>query len=311
MSESIDIKCPYCGAGYRVPRTVTYATCPYCGTTFKLDNPSEKIDHYLFKALIDDQKAFNIIKSFASQQVGAEKDLIDRASFVSSKLFYIPIYLYEARVRALCRDGDKEYHGGESYNQYIVIAIDNPPIALPTDYGFPARMREYFKPTISRNYIYLQPVKDPIAIFEGLKRRDISEAMNEAREACPSSDIKLADESRYIGLAHYPFWQIEYSYKGNIFRAIVDAADGTILYLEYPLNIKNATKALIGVIAGTIIASLIGTTIAIQSNTAFIGGLASFIAFTPALYISLSMLLKRKATYMYNPEEEAEFLPTR
>lgn len=310
-AAGVNVKCPYCGAEYSVPRSVTYATCPYCGTTFKLNNPGEKVDHYLFKVFIDDQRAFSLVKSFSSQQVGAEKSVVSEASFTSSKLFYIPIYLYEVKVKALCRDGSSDFHGGESYNQYVVAAVDELPITLPRGYGFPARGREYFKPSISRNYVYLQPLKDPTAVFEELKRGDINEALSEAREACPSSNIELVDESRYVGLAHYPFWEIEYSYRNEVFKAVVDASDGTIVYLEYPLSMKNSFKALVGVFTGAITASLIGAMIATQSSTALIGGIASFITFTPALYISLSAFLKRKGRYTYNPKEEAEFLPTR
>jgi len=311
VSESISVRCPYCGAEYTVPRTVAYATCPYCGTTFRLGRPEEKIEHYLFKAAVDEARAFRAAVTFASQQVGAEKAVAVEAVFASAKLYYVPIYIYEVSVKALCVENGEEHHGGESYGEYLVPAVDQIPIPLPSGYSFPARMREYFKPSISKSSVYLQPVKDPDALFEYVKGRHIDEAMREAREACPGSEVKLVDESKYVGLAHYPFWYIEYSYRGETFVAVVDASDGTVVYLEYPINRRDAAEALASSVTASIAAALIGASVSSQISSSLLGGLTGFAAFLPALFITFGGVLRRRGRYIYNPSEEAEFLPTR
>ncbi len=317
------ITCPYCSAEYKVPKTVYYATCPYCGTTFKLDSPEEKIEHFLFKISYDESDAYRKAKSFAQLLVGAAKDLEFGASFKKAELYYLPIYIYEIRVEAYCEDlsdvdtsrGSKfiSVGGGEDVKYYVVPAVENPPIPIPEDYLFPARMKEYFKPSILEKGMYLQPELNPMEYYEIYRSKSIGEAMEEAKISCPNSSISLKDESRYVGIHHYPFWDIIYQYRGGEYRAVVDGADGTIVYLEYPLDWSRGLPAALGLFLADISTGLLtwAASQIFQSYNPSISFLLGLISFAPGLTYGLTKLIGGKEIYRYRQSEEESFLPIR
>ena len=327
MSTNIDgfkeVECPFCSAKYRVPETVYYSTCPYCGTTFKMDSPDEEIAHYLFKLMYDDASAYKKAKTFASLMVGAVKDLDVKASYKGAMLYYIPTYIYEIRVRAICsgvskvvEGEDSKYisiGGGEDAKYYNIPATDNLPIPIPEGYRYPARMKEYFKPSILKSGVYIQPSLNPMEYFQSLKRRSIDEAMYEARISCPTGKIELIDESKYIGIHHYPFWDIKYEYNGGVYRAVVDGTDGTIVYLEYPIDLKRGIPASISLILSDIaVGVLTGIAVEIANPSSFLTVfITGSLMFTPGVIYGLRKLLGRREIYRYNPKEEESFLPIR
>ncbi len=318
------VRCPYCSAEYRVPATVTYATCPYCGTTFKLANPEEKIEHYLFKTIIDKNQAYRLARGFAAQQIGVAEDVEENSSFSKAKIYYVPIYIYEINILAPCKEELEELkkekegnelklsiHGGEEVEYKLVIATDDLPIPIPPDYYFPARARMYFKPTILKNGVYLQPTKDPMKVFEEVKQPSLKKAVEEAKISCPSG-YEVIDESKYVGIAHYPFWDITYTYQGKEYRTIVDAADGTIVYLEYPLSWKGRVVNFAGGLGTLIGSSIIGGIITYEFMQIPTYGLAGgAIVALPALLYTAYRLFRFKGIYKFKPGEEAIFLPVR
>jgi DNA-directed RNA polymerase subunit RPC12/RpoP len=324
----VKVRCPHCGAEYEVPETVTYATCPYCGTTFKISNPEEKIEHFLYRMLIDKNRAYRLARDFATQQIGVAEDLADKAAFNAAKLYYLPIYIYSIDIKAPCKEEERQLekeeeveaetrelklkvHGGEEAEYVIVQALDNPPIPVPENYGFPARARMYFKPSILKDGVYLQPLKDPMKVFEEVKRPSLEKAAEEGRISC-AKGYDIIDNSRYEGIAHYPFWHITYSYNNKSYQAVVDAADGTIVYLEYPLSLRGR---LLGITGGLIIllaSSGIGAYIsAALMGDLYPGLIGAALASTPAPAYTFIRLVRRKGKYLFKPGEEAVFLPVR
>ncbi len=322
------VKCPYCGAEYKVPPTVTYATCPYCGTTFKVDNPEEEIEHYLYKLNIDKNTAYRLARDFATQQIGVVEDLAQAASFKEAKLYYMPVYIYEINVKAPCREELEELkkeeeeaeekreirisiHGGEEIDYITKPATSVLPIPLPMDYGFPARARIYFKPTILKNGTYLQPLFDPMQLFRQVKQPYIAKASEEARISC-SNGYELIDESKYRGIAHYPFWLVKYTYQGKEYTALVDAADGTIVYLEYPLSMRGRLVGFAGgtgtLVASSIIGGLVSNALMESLTPGLVGGA---LAALPAFAYTAYRLARFKGVYKFKPGEEAVFLPVR
>ena len=326
----VRVKCPYCGAEYKVPATVTYATCPYCGTTFMINKPGERIEHYLYRLIIDKNKAYRLARDFATQQIGVVDDLVEKASFKSAKLYYLPIYIYEINVKVPCKEEAEtlekqeeeimehkarelklKVHGGEETEYVLKPAIDKIPFPFPQNYGFPARSRMYFKPTILKNGVYLQPTLDPIKIFEEVKKPSLRKAVEEARISC-SHGYEVIDESKYNGLAHYPFWHIVYTYNNRDYNAVVDASDGTIVYLEYPLSMKGRLMVfggglgVLGLSSGIgayLSASLIGDPL-----PGLIGGLVTGL---PGFLYGAYRVARFKGEYRFRPGEEAVFVPPR
>ncbi|MEM1542145.1 MAG: hypothetical protein QW101_06190 [Ignisphaera sp.] len=319
----VDVKrivCSFCKAEYTVPTTIVYATCPYCGTTFRLDKPDATVEHYMFSALLDKNSAYRYLKEFALMQIGIAEDFEVNASFESSYQYLIPLYLYEINVKTLCSKGkesiDKDkveidIHGGEETAYIVTPATKNIPIAIPSNYSFPARGRRYFKPTVLKEGTYVQPTLDPNQMFEYVKQPYLHKAIEEARISCGES-YEVNDNSRYVGIAHYPFWLINYRYRDRRYKSIVDAADGTVLYLEYPMSYGKRLQGLIGGLGVSGIAIAIASVISLIALSAPIPGLiGGLMTSLPGLGVALQKFLRSVGIYRYKVREELVFAPVR
>lgn len=253
-------------------------------------------------------------------QVGAARDIESNASFESAYQYLVPLYLYEINVKAMCIgesekvEEDKvemDVHGGEEFAYIVTHASNSLPIAIPNDYSFPARSRTYFKPSIIKEGVYLNPTLDPQTIFNKVKEPYIRKAASEATTACGSS-YRLVDNSRYAGIAHYPFWLVKYRYRDKVYTAVVDAADGTVVYLEYPMDSVSRLKGLAGGVATMAVAAIVGGLITMAlANSIMYGVIGGALASTPALAVALQKLLRSRGIYKYKPSEEAVFAPVR
>ena len=323
MGEAADrgrLRCSFCGAEIDVPKSYVYTTCPYCGTTFRADKPDAKVEHYLFAVSFDKNAGYRILKEFALMQVGVARDLEVNAAFESAYQYFVPIYLYEINVKAVCSEETEkadenkveiDVHGGEESAYVVIPAISSLPIAIPSNYSFPARSRTYFKPSVVKEGVYLTPTLDPEAVFSRVKEPYVSKAVSEATTACGSS-YRLVDNSRYIGVAHYPFWLMKYRYRGREYVSVVDAADGTVVYLEYPLDTASRIKGLAGGAAATAAAIAVGGLLSLVLATGFVyGAVGGALASIPAIVLALQKVLKSKGIYRYKPSEEAVFAPVR
>jgi hypothetical protein len=321
MSEGVArFTCPFCGAGFEVPKTFVYATCPYCGTTFRVDKPEAQVEHYLFSVNFDKNAAYKLVKDFTLLQVGVAEDFEHSTEFVSAYQYFVPLYIFEVSVKALCK-GEKveageekveiDVHGGEETAYVITPATHALPAGIPQGYSFPARGRRFFKPSVLKDGVYLQPSLDPEQVFSTVKEPYLRKAISEAQIACGSA-YEVADSSKYIGLAHYPFWLTKYRYRGREYAAVVDASDGTVLYLEYPISTRKRAIGLAMGLATTLFAGLVGGAIATLLTKSFTPGLTGgAIASLPALVVSLQTFAKSKGVYRFKPSEEAIFAPVR
>ena len=253
-------------------------------------------------------------------QVGAARDIESNAVFESAYQYLVPLYLYEINVKAMCVgesekvEEDKmeiDVHGGEEFAYIVTHASSSLPIAIPNDYSFPARSRTYFKPSIIREGVYLNPTLDPETIFNKVKEPYVRKAASEAATAC-GSRYRLVDNSRYVGIAHYPFWLVKYRYRDKVYTAVVDAADGTVVYLEYPIDSISRLKGLAGGVAAMVVATVVGglITMALANNIAY-GAVGGALASTPALAVALQKLMRSRGVYRYKSSEEAVFAPVR
>lgn len=318
--DTTRFSCPFCRAEFRALKTQTYATCPYCGTTFRVDNPDAAVEHYIFAIHYDKNSAYRLVKEFALMQIGVAEDFESSSEFESSYLYFIPLYIYDVSVRVRCRGGREEagegrieisVHGGEEAAHIVTPAAENLPLKIPPGYSFPARGRRFFKPSVLGEGVYLQPSLDPEAVFARVKEPYVSKAVAEAATSC-GGGYDLIDSSRYVGVAHYPFWLVKYRYRGRTHTSIVDASDGTILHLEYPLSLKSRAVGLVGGVLAVLIAGAVGGLITAallgSSIYGFIGGATSSL---PALAVALERFTRSRGLYRYNPSEEAVFAPVR
>ncbi len=270
MSEKT-LTCPYCGARFTVPATVSIAVCPYCGTTVWTSTGDVFKEHYMYDVRVEFNRAFDSARMTAQRQFAAPDDLYDEASPAGGKLHFLPLYLYHVSVRAEC-PGNPEAGLEEEY--VSLLASRRVPEGFPETYKFPVRGRRFFEPAKIERGRYYQPDIDPKELLPAASERARRKALREAEEACESP--KLVDDTKWLGIVHYPIWEVEYKYRGSSFRALVDAVDGTTLYLEYPIGGKergvllaiSAGTALGGAIIGLLLGGLVG-----HASAGALGGL--------------------------------------
>lgn len=263
------MKCPHCGAEFNVPSGVTTAVCPYCGTTINLETRKIEVEHYVFSVLYDTNKAYNKLKAIVSRQFGAPADLSRASSLTFRQLHFLPLYVFFVEGRALCKEA--EVIETESV---AIPALKILPLEIPVKYRFPVRGRIYFKPSLIEAGKYYSPTLSKEEAEKIAKARIYYRLLGEVRLACPGAPIKI--DCKYEGIIHYPIWELEYSYRNEKFKGIVDAVCGEVFYAEYPMSTFHRTLAL-GLAAGMIMGGLIiGVSVGVFLKTIItsaIGGL--------------------------------------
>jgi len=267
------ITCPYCGARFEVPETVTIAVCPYCGTTVWASTGEVFREHYMFDVRIEYNRAFDNVRMLAQRQFAAPDDIYERASPEAGRLHFIPLYLYHVSVRAEC-PGNPEAGLEEEYA--ALVATRRLPEGLDEEYRFAVRGRKFFEPAKIERGIYYQPDLDAKELLPKATERARMKALREASEECDNP--KLVDESKWLGIVHYPFWEVIYKYEERRFRGIVDATDGTVVYLEYPIGGRER-GVLLAMSAGLLLLSaLIGAAIGSAVGSTIYGGAGGLVA---------------------------------
>ena len=237
------VRCPYCGAEYDAPEGLQYSVCPYCGTALRQGQTYEKV--YIFKPTLDKTAAFR--RALSLRPWASPSDLDSSASLTSAELHYIPLYLYYVYFEPL----------KELATYATAPAVEKPPFYIPKDYRFPARWRTPFKPSLERTAVFHGPQLDPEAAWAAVSGRYEREARNYAAVF----KKPISDMSSFEGLVYYPFWRLRYAYGGREYEAVVDAAEGDVTYMEYPVSRAGrsaSAAAAVSIVLGAAFLGLIG-----------------------------------------------------
>ncbi|MCE4625336.1 MAG: zinc ribbon domain-containing protein [Desulfurococcales archaeon] len=287
------VRCPYCGATFQVPATVQVAVCPYCGTTIWLNTGQVFKEHYMYPIRVEFNKAYDNVLGLAERQFAAPEDIRKAASPDAGRIHFVPLYLYHVKVRAEC-PGNPE--AGLEEEWVSRLAVKNPIQGLSINYRFPTRGRRFFEPRTLERGKYYQPDLDPKELLSEVTSRATLKALREAYNWC--DEPKIVNESKWEGIVHYPFWEIRYSYNGRKYYALVDATDGTVVYLEYPIGTKKRGY-LLSAAAGLLLGGMVigaGLGYAIGSTTAGLAGGA--VSSLPGVYKFLSLGVSRVGRYV-------------
>ena len=288
------VKCPYCGAEIEIVQGVPIISCPYCGTSVKVETGERFKEHYLFRVNYDYNSAYEKLMSLVSREVGSPKDLVVNSAPSGGTLHFIPLYVFHIDLRAV-RGGRKV---SEEVGNISVLASDRVSVPIPKGYRFPVRGRLYFSPRVVKRGRYLSPSISPegaLMIAEIPFREKVTcEAILETG----SKAIEVVSNSEFTGLAHYPFWEVKYSYGNKEYTGYVDACDGTVVYAEYPktLEVRVITSTLALLLSSALTGLLITLT---GSETPLLEGLVGgLLASLPALAIVLRRGIGEKGVYV-------------
>ncbi|ASJ09139.1 hypothetical protein A3L11_07815 [Thermococcus siculi] len=242
----MEVTCPVCSATFKVPDTVTVATCPYCGTTFHIHTGEEaKEEHYFFPPMRKD--AGGVLLKFLSRQYGAPADITD-AKVTKKELHWVPVYFFYLHGRSRRWSTIEEI-------RFVGIPAGSPLRELLTDYPFPIRGKRFFDEAVVKKGRYYDPElsrEKAEGMARALMERALKSEAAEEDKSLGGAEIEV----RYLGLVHYPVWEIHYEYGGESFSGYVDGTDGRVIRAEYPLMSGARKKAtLLG--SGVIVAGLI------------------------------------------------------
>ena len=286
------MKCPNCGAEFEVPQTVSIAVCPYCGTTVWTATGEVYREHYMFELRVEPNRAFDAVRSIAQRQFAAPEDVASEASPRDFYLHFIPLYLYHVRVRAVC-PGNPEAGHEEEYRS--LPALEPLPRGVPQGYLFPTRGRVYFKPSLLRRGRYHQPNLDPEKLKAVASARAAARAREEALNECDAP--QLVDETRWLGVVHYPFWEVTYAYSGREYKAVVDGTDASVVYMEYPIGGKERGLLLALGLGGMAAAALLGLALGAHLGHPAAGAAGGAGSAVPAAAVGLRMGTARRGIY--------------
>lgn len=220
------VRCPYCGAEYEAPDGVKYASCPYCGTVVEEGKTFQSV--YIFAPLIDKEGAFR--RALTLRPWASPRDLADSASPGSAELHFLPLYLYYVYFEPLV----------ELATYATALALRQTPFYVPRDYKFPARWRTPFKPGLLNGARFHTPQMNPDEAWAFVSR----EYAEEAGRYASALKVNVRDATRFEGVVYYPFWKLSYRYKGRSYSAVVDAAEGDVVYMEYPVPARGRLYSL-------------------------------------------------------------------
>jgi len=237
------VQCPFCGAKYEAPPGRRFYVCPYCGTA--LSGGKAYDDVYIFRPAVDKTAAFKAVLNF--RPAAAPEDL-STATPAEAELHFLPLYLYYVSFPPL----------DQLATYATALATSSPPVPLPKGFRFPARWRTPFKPTLEKLGTFHSPDLDPEAAFTSLQ-----EVVEEVRTYAHVFRVKVDVRHRFEGLVYHPVWRLAYDYRGRRYSAAVDATDGTVLYMEYPISARGRAEALGMAVATVVGAAALGAAVAV------------------------------------------------
>ena len=270
------IRCPYCGAEFEAPEGFRYVVCPYCGTVIEAGT-GRRSESWVYPVRLEEQDAYTLAVSRASQLPGAPRDIESRASYAGGELHYIPLYVCRARALARGCPG-----AGEELEETAAAAAVE---WLPEGYRFPAAGRVAYDPSTARRGVFHQVERGWEEVCTSLRSRASAAAAAEAVfSGCTPEGLE--SDAELVGIAHYPFWLIRYGYPlGGEYLAAVDAVDGEVVYAEYPIPAGGRAALLAAAAAALASGAAAGAAVAHLAHqaVALAGALASLAAAAPFL----------------------------
>ncbi|MEM2795149.1 MAG: hypothetical protein QXY49_04765 [Thermofilaceae archaeon] len=232
------ITCPSCNAQLKVPLAVSVVVCPYCGYTFEVSS-GKKLAYYMFPIYVDSPTAWRVMMQFIIRRYGVPEDFTVEANPRFSELHFVPYYVFKCRASSYCIYSNRSASYLETADYPIPAAWTGTWIDKHLDnFSFSVRGKSFFDPRQAQKGKLHMPTVRYEEAYRAAYQLIEKRALKEARESCSGAARSENIEVGFIGLTHYPFWLMEYIYKGEVYRALLDASSGKVLYVEYPLRAK-------------------------------------------------------------------------
>jgi hypothetical protein len=235
---------------------------------------------YIFKPRVDKTTALQAALNL--RPTGSPGDL-PQATPTAAELHFLPLYLYHVSFQPL----------PELEADAAALAMSKPPVELPRGYRFPTRWKTPFKPSLEKIGVFHQPDLDPKSAFQSL-----GEVVEEAESYAYVFRTKVAVSWRFEGIAYFPVWALEYEHRGRRYAAAVDATDGSVIQMEYPLSKRGRAQAAAATAATVLGSAALGALTALWTgHWPVLGTLGGLIASTGAALRLAAFAAARRGVY--------------
>lgn len=193
------IRCSQCGGELHPDEGQIFLTCPYCSSTVYLDKSQVVFHWYLASTLNEDQARASLSRWMAGNQT--VKDLDQKAQLLGHRFEFFPLWYFKQRT------GDQEHILLEPAAATSVSELRH--LNLPG-----GDLREYSSDLDAQARAPNVPLQTALGWLkeQGIPETEISERF----------------------LVHVPLYTFKYSYQGNTYTAIVEAATGAVIANIYP-----------------------------------------------------------------------------
>ncbi len=273
------VTCPSCNALLKAPHAASVIVCPYCGYTFEVRS-GRRLAYYMFPTYVDSPAAWRIVMQFIVRRYGVPEDFMVEANPRFSELHLVPYYVFRCRASSHCVRSGRGASYLETADYSVPAARTGRWIDSHLDgFSFSVRGRSFFDPRQAQRGRFHMPTVRYEEAHRAAHRFIEERALSEARESCGGAARLGSVEVDFVGLAHYPFWLMEYVYRGGVYRALLDASGGKVLYVEYPL--RAGARAMMLAASAAIIGLGIASGLAVSatgSPLGLIGGVTTSVA---------------------------------
>ena len=262
-----DIRCPNCDGPIEVQRDGSTVRCSYCGTTVEVRTGEILKENYVMRLQYSIDDSWAKMLSWASKQLGAPKDLEQKAKIVESKLVYYPFWVIEVEAKAdyLGTQSKPDFEGKGRFSSVKWKDVDedghidlekdvfvpaNTKIPKPlTRYQVPVKRKEFFDRDLvleTAGYLMATQVERDAAIdsakraMSSLLREEAMKEVDHIRSL--TSDLNIPA----VFLVHVPVWHIKYDFSVRKYDAMVDGASGRVISLKFPRKLAFRAMTLFG-----------------------------------------------------------------
>lgn len=243
--------CRQCAAPLTVEQGAAIATCEYCGTVNYLDK-SEAVLHYTVRPTLGDEQATAVLRRWMAGNETAKG--LDKAAQITSQRYELfPMWLARSG-----RGGDERVHLTPAA---AVSVIELQELTIPASDLEP--YDSSLDPAAVKPTVPLTALKRWLAGTKGVSAGDIRE----------------------ISLVHVPLYEIKYSFEGESYTALVDAASGRVFAAIFPEKYETPYVSIGG------IGCLAYFLAALIPSISFVVGGVGGLGFGVLLYIGVAVVL--------------------
>ena len=262
-----DLSCPNCDGPVTIPHHSSTVVCPYCSTTVQVSSREILKESYLMRVQYSLDDAWKKMLDWTTKQLGAPKDIEDKATIVESALVYYPFWVVEVEAKADYEGTQKKPDfstkdrvssiGWKSVTETGHLDIEKD-VFIPATEDIPKVLNEYIIPTKRKEFFSKDLISDvagklkPTQVereraIEIAKNRMVLLLNDEAKKEV--DQVTKMDRQLNVPavfLVHIPVWHIKYNFSIRKYNAIVDGASGRVISLKFPRKLAFRAMTLFG-----------------------------------------------------------------